>query len=246
MQGKVADVVMAVRNGVQIARKYQPVVSNPSTQLQVESRAKLKMMSQLSAVLAPVIAMPRMGSVSSRNRFVKANYELASYLNNEANVQVEKLKLTNSVVSLPDIEIDRSGLNSTVSLSAPAQGLSRVVYVVLGREADNSLRLIAERVVENPGTGSIYGESIPLGTTGEVFVLGYGVRDNTDAARARFGNVQVLTASDVAKLIVTRTLTDTDITLTETKGLYSSSSPNAQNAATPTENNDENRTMKKK
>ena len=94
---------------------------------------------------------------------------------------------------------------------------------MLGRESDNTLRLIAERVQSDAGTAGTYPTSVPLGTTGEIFVLAYGVRDNTEAARVTFGNMEVLTASDIAKLVVSRTLTEADITLTETRGLYSAS-----------------------
>lgn len=221
MTGKVADVVMSVRNGEQIARKYQPVVYNPSSAAQVQARAKLKLMSQLSAVMAPVIAIPRNGSVSSRNMFVKQNYPVATFADGMAQANVANLKITNSVVSFPALEIDRSGTLSTVKLAEPAFGLSRVVYAVFARQTDNSLRFVGSFVATDAGSSNIYGQSIPLGTTGEVYVLGYGVRDNTEAARATFGNLEVLTGETVAKLIVQRVLTSVDITLTETRGLYS-------------------------
>lgn len=246
MTGKLADTVMSVRNGEQIARKYQPVVYNPSTAAQVAVRARMKLMSQVSAVLGSTIAMPRIGSVSARNRFVKANFDLSTYSNNEAQVQVENLKLTSSVVFLPAVRIDRANENSTVSLAIPATNLSRVVYVVLGRESDNTLRMIAEKVVTPSGEEPVFGTTIPLGTTGEVYVLAYGIRDNTDAARAKFGDMQVLTASDVAKLIVTRTLTESDITLTETRGLYSPSATAQSIPDVMPSPEDENRSSKKK
>ena len=224
MTGKLADTVMSVRNGEQIARKYQPIVYNPSSAAQVAARAKLKLMSQLSAVMAPVIAIPRVGSVSSRNQFVKLNYKEATYSDDTAQVNVANIKITRSVVSLPELAIDRSGEAATVSLAVGASGLSRVVYAVFARQTDNSLRMVGSYVVTDGGADNVYGQSVSLGTTGEVYVLGYGVRDNTQAARAAFGNLEVLTGEEVAKLIVQRTLTDADITLTETRGLYSASS----------------------
>ena len=106
MTGKVADVVMSVRNGEQIARKYQPIVTNPNTPAQVEARAKLKLMSQLSAVMASVIAIPRKGNVSSRNGFVKKNYQSLTYASQQADIALANVQLTDSVVAMPSIVIN--------------------------------------------------------------------------------------------------------------------------------------------
>ena len=54
---------------------------------------------------------------------------------------------------------------------------------------------------------------------GVCYVLAYGMRDNTDAARATFGNLISPAAEDVAKIITSRVLLETDVTLTETKGV---------------------------
>ena len=68
--GRVAGSVFAVRYGEVIERAYNPYVSNPKSEAQVEARAKLKLLSQLAAVVAPVLAMPREGAKTSRNKFV--------------------------------------------------------------------------------------------------------------------------------------------------------------------------------
>lgn len=220
MTGKVADVVMAVRNGEQIARKYQPVVSNPNSPAQVATRAKLKLLSQLSAVLAPSIAIPREGVVSSRNLFLKSNYGLASYANNEASVDLQNVQITRSVVGLPSLYAGRvqgTGIEVGLNASAGYESFARVVYVALAKQADKTLRF-AGSVVSSDSTNGLFKATFPE-IPEEVVFLAYGVRDNSEAARVVFGNMEVPTAERIAKIVTSRSLTELDVTLTETKGI---------------------------
>lgn len=223
MTGKVADVVMSVRNGEQIARKYQPIVSNPNTPAQLATRAKLKLMSQLSTVMAPVIAMRRVGAMSKRNVFVKENYGLTSYASNTASIELTKVQLTKSVVSLPEVRATRNESALTVSL-AGTTGLDvdRVVYAMFVKQEDDTLRYATSTVVSTPGTFNTFEGTMNMdGSDSKVIVYAYGVRDNTDAARVVFGNMVAPTAQDLAKLIVSSTLLESDVTLTETRAAES-------------------------
>lgn len=232
MTGKLADVVMAVRNGEQVARKYQPIVANPSTPAQIETRAKLKLMSQLSAVMAPVIAMRREGNKSSRNLFVQANYGALTYAENQADIVLANVKITKSVVGLPGISAyrDTSNIVAVLESADPHLNVSRVVYAAFEKQADGSLRYIGSAVSTEAGSGGGWGVSFPS-TPNEVVVYAYGVRDNTEAATAKFGNMQTVTAETVAKLIVTSTLTEADVTLTETRSSTVSASTQANHSS---------------
>ena len=216
--GKVDSSVFSIRFGETIERQYQPIVANPSTAGQVAARAKLKLMSQLSAVLAPVIPMRRIGNVSSRNRFVKMNYDKAGYANNEATVDINSITLTGGSVALPNVTVRRTETNVVVALegSAGSVYINRVVYVLLVKQ-NGELRLRDTAVESTAGTGNTFTHNFSPSNL-ECVVLAYGIRDNTDAARTIFGNIRAMTASQVASLIVSRTLTDADLTLTETKG----------------------------
>lgn len=218
MTGKMADVVMVVRNGTQLARKYQPIVANPSTAAQVAARARLKLMSQLAAVMGPYIAIRREGIVSARNLFVSRNYRLSSYSNSTASMDLNSVQLTASVVSLPNVVVVRDQTNISLSISSATgnESLSRVVYIAFVKEADESLRFYAQTVVSEAGVNNNFLASIP-GTGRSVVVYAYGMRDNTDAARAVFGDMEVPTAQYVAQLVVTRVLSEVDVTLTETR-----------------------------
>lgn len=227
MTGKLADTVMSVRSGEQIARKYQPVVFNPSTPAQVANRAKLKLLSQLSAVMAPVIAIPRQGSVSSRNIFTKVNFPLTSYARDEAEINLANVQLTKSAVSLLPLFAERVEQSINVSLATTtitgageiaSTDYSRVVYAMFVKTGNQKLRLAATRVANTAGESNEWPVVFPA-TNLEVVFLAYAVRDNSDAARATFGNLTTVTAETVASLLVTRNLLDSDVTVTETRGI---------------------------
>ena len=224
MTGKVADVVMVVRNGVQVARKYQPVVSNPSTPSQVAARARLKLMSQLAAVCSPVIAIPREGIVSARNKFVAKNYPLSSYAVEKASILLESVQLTDSVVALPPIAAARgeSGINASLSGFNISAGnpvdVDRVVYVFFDIQNDEKLRYVTSAVANEAGANGQWAVSNVFSTSDRVLVLAYGVRSNSEVARALFGSLEVPTAENIARLVVSRALLDSDITVTETRG----------------------------
>lgn len=225
MTGKLADTVMSVRNGEQIARKYQPIVYNPSSPAQVAQRAKLKLLSQLSAVMAPVIAIRGIGSVSSRNLFTKVNFPAVTYATDTASVNLPGIQLTSSAVGLGAVSASRNTENIVAYFSsneAPTD-VDRVVYAMFAKGSDNKLRFVGSRSAVSTGPGSDWQVTFPL-VNAEVVILAYGVRDNTDAARAVFGNMQVISAEEVAKIIVNRVLTETDVTLTETRGVQLSAS----------------------
>ena len=61
MTGKVGNIVVASVGGEVIGREYNPNVSNPNTSAQQNTRSKFKLASQLSATMAPVIAIKKEG-----------------------------------------------------------------------------------------------------------------------------------------------------------------------------------------
>ena len=221
--GRLAGSVFAVRFGETIERAYQPVVANPNTQAQIESRAKLKLLSQLAAVMAPVIAMARVGAVSSRNRFLQLNYRKTAFAANKATVDLLGVSITKSVLGLSDLVAEREGNSIKVRLhySAPV-GLSRMVYAAFIKQSDDTLRYHSSNVVNTPGVNNVYEATFSLDSSQlDVIFYAYGVRDNTENARVIFENMKVPSAENIAQLVVSRTLTDADITLTETQAIES-------------------------
>lgn len=221
MTGKLADTVMAVRNGEQLARKYQPVVFNPSTSAQVAQRAKLKLMSQLSATLAPVIAFRKKGSVSSRNFFTASNIKRATFATDKASMTLYDIDLTGGNVFLPLLAPGGSaGAPLTVSLTSAAAGLSRVMYVLCQIDGDE-LRLLEYSFEETAGAGNTFAHTFTTNAVAgtQYVMLAYGVRDNNENARARFEDMKVSSGTGYPAFVeVLRSLTEGDITLTETRG----------------------------
>lgn len=220
ISGKLGNNVMAVRNGMQIVRQYNPYVANPKSEGQVAARAKLKLMSQLAAVMGPYIAIPKQGVVTARNRFVQKNYRLANYADSQASIALASVSLTDSVVGFPGIAATRAAgtVQATVNTTTFG-GVNRVVYVAFVKQADGDLRYQSQAVATARGDSGNWPATLYAADEAALVIYAYAVRDNTAAARVYFGNLQALTAETVAKLVVTKVLLESDITLTETKGI---------------------------
>ena len=216
MTGKVADVVMVVRNGVQVARKYQPVVSNPSTPAQVAARAKLKLMSQLGEVLSKGIAFTRQGIVSARNRFVSANYAISSFdtENQRAEIDLLNVKLTPGVMGIPPITLTRT-TGKVVAMLSEGAVFDAVVYVVVQRQGDGNLRFItAEQVTEAGANFQFQSSEIPFASALTGVVYAYGIRFNSETARAKYASL--LAENSEGYLSVIRTASEADYSVSET------------------------------
>lgn len=221
--GRVGGSVFSIRAGETIERAYNPVVFNPNTDAQIAARARLKLMSQLAAVAAPAIAIPRSGSRSTRNLFVSKNYAMSSYASREATIDVASLQLTDSTVALPRIGAERRSSGNIAAYIADAANvgvidIDRLVYVLLSRAPDGRLRYVSSLVATEAGGDNAWQVEFSA-VSGLVYVLAYGIRDNTNAASVAFGNLTIPTAETIAHLIVTKTLLDGDVTLTETRGM---------------------------
>ncbi len=218
-QGKLGGTVFAIRNGEQVMREYNPAPFNPNTEGQIAARARLKLMSQLAVVASPAIAMPRVGAVTSRNQFVKSNYGLSSYSQGTASITLANVKLTNGVIGLPMVSVQRTNLRVSLALTAPITGFDRVVYFVLVKQADNELRVVGHRVATVPGVNGDYPAEIQIGTNDPIVTYAYAMRFNTETAKAKYGDITAQQAETIAKLVATRVLSENDVTLTETVGL---------------------------
>ena len=214
--GKVGGSVFRVRGGVTVESQYQPNVFNPQTTKQIEARAKLKMMSQLSEVFAPVIAIPRRGLVSPRNTFTSLNYKAMSYANDQASVNMTSLKITDSVLSLPAVSATRSSSVVNVALTGTADiALEGVVYSQVAVADDGTLRLVDTKVVTQAGQQRNFPTTMTL-VGANSYVYAYGYRGN-EAIRHYYGDVNVVTAEQIARLIVTNAEGFSSMTVTETR-----------------------------
>lgn len=217
--GKVGSIVVKTVNGQPIASEYQPRVANPNTSSQVNQRARMKLMSQLAAALAPVIAIPRNGSQSGRNQFVSTNMKYAYAVSGSAQATYENLQLTLGNTALSSISASRADGTLTIKLAtAPGSSVSRVVYAIFVRSAEAKLQLITTRVVNDAGSDGLFVLSLP-NIEGDLIIYAYGMKDVTAIAQATYGEMSIASGEDVARLVANRTISMTDYQFTQTRGI---------------------------
>lgn len=216
--GKLGTSVFTTVKGVQIVRQHQPVITNPSTNLQVAQRSRFKLVSQLAASMADVIAMPRMGLTSSRNLFIKKNMPAILGDIEGAQVSYENLQLTNGTFALPAIKAARATGYLTLKLAIKANELvNRVIYCIFTKNQDGQLMLNTSKIVSDPGLDNDFQlkiEDIP----GDLAIYAYGMKDTSASATATFGNYRVANASDIAALVSNRSISSKDFIFTKTRG----------------------------
>lgn len=217
--GKIGSIVFSTSGGETIAREYNPNVSNPNTSAQINQRARLKLMSQLSASLAPVIAIPKQGLVSARNAFTKKNFDLSMAENGVAQISYENVQLTNGNLGLPTLEATRAQSSGiTVNLADNAtDSVSRVVYILYRKTAEQRLQFVSSVIAKAAGANGTFPATLPY-TEGDIVLYAYGMRDTSESASAKYGNLQVANALDVARLTAYRTISSEDYQFTETRG----------------------------
>lgn len=218
--GKVENLVVSQVGGVTIARAYQPNVSNPKTDKQVDQRARMKLASQIAAAMSPVIAIPKNGLVSARNAFIKKNMDLITALEGTAQMMFAKIQLTNGSIPLPPLKASFSdnGYFTFGLTSDPGDSISRMVYCLFKKNADGKLQFYKSYVTENPTNDKdyLFGED---GLTGEVVVYGYGIKDLSTSAKVKYDSYNIASGADIAKLVSTRTMSASDYQFTKTNGI---------------------------
>lgn len=226
--GKLGTSVFTTVKGTQIVRQHQPVVTNPSTKLQVAQRSRFKLVSQIAASMADVIAIPRIGLTSSRNLFIKKNMPAVLGDVEGARVSYEKLQLTNGTADLPDIYANRSSGLLNLELASDASAMvNRVIYCIFKKSSGNQLMLNKSVIVSGEGGDGYFGTSI-TDIAGDLAIYAYGMKDTSASASATFGNYKVTNASDIATLVSNRSISSKDFIFTKTNGttLYSGENEN--------------------
>lgn len=218
--GKLGQSVLSTRYGEQIQRAYVKEIANPKTEAQVATRSRFKLASQLSAVMADVIAIPRVGSKTGRNQFVSACMDITSEAAGVAQVDLNSVQLTKSQRGLIGFTATRDTANDKISVAlkgANGSELSRVVYVAFEKQNDGSLVQLASQVVSSPGANNTFPADLK-GSTKSVVVYAYGMTDKDGATSVKFGNLNAPTAEQVAKLLTTSSDTLSGVSLTKTNG----------------------------
>lgn len=217
--GKIGAVVYSTNAGQIIAREYNPNVANPSTEKQVNQRAKLKLMSQLAATLAPVIVIPKEGLKSSRNLFIKKNMGNAYAENGMAQITYENVQLTNGRAGIPGIVATRSQQSGiSISLEERADAaISRVVYIMYKKTSENTLQYVQSVIAEAAGAEGTFPATLVY-CEGDLALFAYGMKDLNSKATAKYDDYSVQNAEDIASLAMQRKIAYGDYQFTQTRG----------------------------
>lgn len=236
-QGKIGAIVFSTSGGYTIAREYNPHVANPNTMPQINQRARMKLMSQLSAALAPVIVMRKEGLTSARNKFVQRNFENTYASEGIAQVSYENVQLTSGNAGLPSVHWIVEGTGATRPLyvyftDEPSTTISRVVYCLFQKTDEGKLAYVSSIIVSERGDASVHGYfegqfndlSQAEGKLSRNYVIyAYGMSDTSEKAAAKYGNLNVQNGTDIARLVATRTISFEDYQFTQTRGTSANS-----------------------
>lgn len=217
--GKVGSSVYVINHGVLIEREYNSEVSNPSTPAQVGQRARFKLASQVSAALENVIAIPRKGILSPRNRFVKRNMQFFYGGVDGAQVTYENLQLTLGSIGLPSIGLARNNTHELeMTLTEPVvKAVSHVAYSVFRKTDEELLQMVASVIVP-VNEDNVNADVTIADPGGDLVVFAYGYRMKNAKAKAKYDNYRVSSATDMATLIANRRLELSDVYFSATRG----------------------------
>lgn len=225
INGKLGSVVFSTSGGSIIAREYNPNVANPNTMAQINQRARMKLMSQLSASLSPVLAMTKDGLVSKRNKFTKLNFPASYALNGVAQITYENVQITEGNTALPAlyaqgvVSDDLMGIGVALT-SEPSATINRVVYCLFKKSNEGKLEYITSQITTTRTgvAGFFMGEFAKL-PIAEYVIFAYGMSDTSERATATYGDLNVVTASDLARLVATRAISFSDFQFTQTRAI---------------------------
>jgi hypothetical protein len=201
--GRLGASVFTVRKGEQIVRQYTDKVSNPNTRLQVEQRAKFKLLSQLAAAVGStgMYFSTAIGNVTKRNEFVRMNMPLATVAEGAdvATIDLSLVKLTSGGFMFPIPTFNTTTNVVTIDISGVAD-VAGAVVVHVGTPEAGKIVGASMRVEAEDGATSITA-TLPsfVDRMEQIAVLVWLYRFADNAARARYeAAVQGASASQVS------------------------------------------------
>lgn len=197
LSGKMGNAVFRQRYGQTIVAQYQPVVSNPNTQAQQNARAAFKLITQLSAIMAPAygtlgaITRPARQGRNPRTAFVEKNYNLIQVdpspeAAERVSIPMEKLQLTNSfrpLGTLRAIVVENEANVNVLTAAADITSVRFVVVQYVAVDGNGEKQAAINQIVDVPvSQGSA--ELTISGTTGKkLTILAFGLIPSAEAIR---------------------------------------------------------------
>ena len=203
LSGKMGSAVFRQSGGKTIASQYQPIVKNPNTGGQQNTRAAFKLMSQLAAVMKDgfgtmgINERPARGRMSQRNAFFKLNFPLVQVTKETsgvvAKIPMDKLQLTSSFRPLPPFGTRETEAHPDKNLvfiqninpEVSAVRIVSVNYRQISTE-NNAKQAFIEAIADAPvNNGTVDFEmEVPTRQVGDqITILGFGLIPTASASK---------------------------------------------------------------
>lgn len=233
LSGKMGNAVFRQRKGQTVVAQYQPIVSNPNTAPQQNARAAFKLITQLSAIMAPafgslgVITRPARQGRNPRNAFVAKNYSLISVnpspeAAEKVTIPMEELQLTDSFRPGPALSNDSEvGALKVSAQSLPADAAT-VRYVIVEYIAvQGGSQAAIMDIIDNPVTEQRNAINVSVTPGKKLTVLAYALSPSAAAREAvDFDNIHTPSDSDfISAVELDKMVRDGDMTVTMTSGV---------------------------
>lgn len=220
--GKLGASVWTVRKGVQVVREYTDKVTNPNTPAQVGQRAKFKLLTQLSAVVAGAGMFFRNlnAGESMRNAFMRANMGAVtlSPTGDVALLNVSEVVLTDGHTTAPAATFNRTTGALSVDVSAAAMSdIMGIGYAVITLPDVGRVIGYSTRAEKGEGQTAITATIVaPSALMNKTNVLVWGYRFADEAARAKYESIAAAETANVVSLEFDRMLREGLIEPTQT------------------------------
>ena len=219
--GKYGASVWVVRKGQQIVREYVKNIDNPKSEGQVRQRARFKLMSQVTALMSPIVQNRPIDDESIRNAFARENAGAFSWDNENSRAVVDMLGLsiTSSSLGLPGLSAVVAASPLPVSLSrTPIESVDAVFYAAYGKLGDK-YELAGTIMVDEAGVDHHYAGNIPyFGANVTGIVYAYGVKWTSAEVRSVYENYKADPVHS-ASLILQLLRNPSNATLTMTRAI---------------------------
>lgn len=217
-----------------LSREYTPKVANPNTLKQVQQRAKIKLLSQIGALLRPFIAIFPSSGKSSRSIFAQLNYPKITAPSTTAEIDYSSVSLTDSNQPITqvakDVEFVPSGVRKLIGLpEEPSQDIQRVFYYLFTKTDNGKLVFVDYYLSETRKSARLpYYFCWSLApfdideqgkSTKDYVVFSIGMGDNSEQATDYWDSIDVPEIGYLGQLIAEGIITDADFYFTETTSL---------------------------
>lgn len=229
--GKKAGVITYKVGDDYLVREYNPQPANPRTEKQVQQRAKIKLLSQITALFRFIIAIFPSSGKSSRAIFARLNYPKITVPSTTAIIDYPSVSLTDSTRPITQVTKDvvflTTGVRKLIGLpDEPTEDIKRVFYYLFSKTDNGKLCFVDYYLSEirwssrNPLFFCWANASFEIDEQGKatkdyvVYALGMG--DYTEEATTYWENLDVPNLELLGQIIAEGLIKDTDYYFTET------------------------------